>query len=220
MSEMNSSIVKKIQKLLALADSKRNDSESEAQAALLKAQELMAQYGVQMSDVDVDANDPVSYSLETCEHKGNKGFRCQLSVIIARNFRCKTILMGNKQVAFFGHSDDAKVAKSAFEYAYHFAKKNGDKCVGEARRNCKETKNVFNSYVQGFLSGLRQKLDTQCQALVLVVPEDVKNEFNTKFPSLKMHHGGLTAKGSMDINAYNQGITDGRACMDSRALKS
>ena len=220
MSEMNNAIVKKIQKLLALADSKRNDSESEAQAALLKAQELMAQYGVQMSDVDVDANDPVSYSLETCEHKGNKGFRCQLSVIIARNFRCKTIRMGNKQVAFFGHSDDAKVAKSAFEYAYHFAKKNGDKYVGEARRNCEETKNVFNSYVRGFLNGLCQKLDTQCQALVLVVPEDVKTEFNNQFPNLGVHHGGLTAKGSMDINAHNQGITDGRACMDSRALKS
>lgn len=219
MSEMNN-IVKKIQKLLALADSKRNDSESEAQAALLKAQQLMAQYGVEMSEVDVDSKDPVSYSLETCQHKGNKGFRCQLAVIIARNFRCKTILMGNKQVAFFGHSDDAKIAKSAFEYAYHFAKKNGDKCVGEARRNCEETKNVFNSYVQGFLSGLRQKLDAQCQALVLVVPEDVKTEFNNQFPKLGVHHGGLTAKGSVNMNAYNQGVTDGRACMDSRTLNS
>lgn len=34
----NNAIVKKIQKLLALADSKRNDSDAEAQAALLKAQ--------------------------------------------------------------------------------------------------------------------------------------------------------------------------------------
>lgn len=42
----NNAIVKKIQKLLALADSKRNDSDAEAQAALLKAQQLMAEHGV------------------------------------------------------------------------------------------------------------------------------------------------------------------------------
>lgn len=215
----NNAIVKKIQKLLALADSKRNDSDAEAQAALLKAQQLMAEHGVQMSDVEVDVDEPVSYGLEACEHKGNKGFRCQLAVIIARNFRCKTILLSNKQVAFFGHAADAKIAKSAFEYAYHFAKKQGDACVGQARRNCEDTKNVFNSYVMGFLGGLREKLDKQCQALVLIVPQDVNDKFHDKFPKLSTHKGGLTSSGSVNFDAYNKGIYDGRACMDARSLK-
>lgn len=216
--EMNEAIVKKIQKLLALADSKRNDSEEEAQAALLKAQELMAQYGVEVSMADAD--EKVSYSLEYCAHKGDKGFRCQLAVIIARNFRCKTILMYNKQVAFFGHSQDAKVAKSAFEYAYHFAKKKGDHEVGEARRRCEETKNVFNSYVSGFISGIRNKLDAQCQALVLVVPEDVNTAFGEKFPSLRDHKGGLTMKNRIRSDVFNRGYEDGNSCMDRRSLEA
>lgn len=215
--EMNESIVKKIQKLLALADKARNNSEEEAQAALLKAQELMAQYGVETSIVD-GVQDKVSYGLETCVHKGDKGFRCQLATIIARNFRCKAILLENKQVAFFGWAQDAKVAKSAFEYAYHFAKKMGDRCVAQARRNCEDPKNVFNSYVSGFLSGIRQKLDVQCTALVLVVPEDVKQEFSKQFPSLKNHKGGLTTKGFLRKDVYEQGVYDGKSCMDKRSI--
>ena len=86
--EMNEAIVKKIQKLLALADKARNNSEEEAQAALLKAQELMAQYGVETSMVD-GVQDKVSYGLETCVHKGDKGFRCQLAISVARQFFLK-----------------------------------------------------------------------------------------------------------------------------------
>lgn len=218
--EMNEAIVKKIQKLLALADKTRNNSEGEAQAALLKAQELMAQYGVEVSLED-GIKEEISYGLEKCVHKGDKGFRCQLAVIIAKNFRCRTILLNNKQVAFFGHSQDAKVAKSAFEYAYHFAKKKGDHEVGEARRNCRDTKNVFNSYVLGFIQGLREKLDSQCTALMLVVPEDVHQQFGKEFPSLKTHKGGLTTNGQMvDASAYNRGVYDGKFCMDKRSLNA
>ena len=215
----NNAIVKKIQKLLALADSKRNDSDAEAYEELLKAQKRMAEHGVKMSDVKVNIDEPVSYRLEACEHKGNKGFRCQLAVIIARNFRCKTILLSNNHIVFFGHAADAKIAKSAFEYAYHFAKKHGDACVGQARRDCCDTKNVFNSYAMGFLGGLREKLDKQCQALVLIVPQDVKDKFYDKFPSLSTHKGGLTSSGSVNFDAYNKGICDGRACMDASSLK-
>jgi hypothetical protein len=219
MEEMNSAIVKKIQKLLALADTARNNSEEEAKSALLKAQELMAQYGVEVSLLD-GPDEKISYSLEECVHKGNKGFRCQLSMIIARNFRCKAILLNNSQVAFFGWAQDAKVAKSAFEYAYAVAKKLGDKQVAIARKHNEETKNVFNSYVAGFLSGLRSKLDAQCTALVLVVSEDVKTEFNKKFPSLKSHKGGLTANQPFQRDVYERGVTDGRTCLDKRSLEA
>ena len=42
----NSKIVEKIKGLLALGDKSRNTEEAEAEAALLKAQELMAKYNI------------------------------------------------------------------------------------------------------------------------------------------------------------------------------
>lgn len=215
----NNAIVKKIQKLLALADSKRNDSDAEAQAALLKAQQLMAEHGVQMSDVEVNMDEPVSYGLEACKHTANKGYRCQLASIIARNFRCKAILLQGKQVAFFGHADDAKIAKSVFEYSYRFIKRVSDHLVAEAHNNGEDAHGIVNSYAMGFLDGLREKLDKQCQALVLVVPQDVTNEFNSRYTNLRTHKRQMKAPDHFDFDAYNHGMCDGRACMDARALK-
>ena len=78
-------IVEKIKKLLALADKAQNTNEHEAQAALLKAQKLMAEYGV---SVEGNTEEAHTYKFVVCNTPGDKGFRSHLAVTIGDNFRC------------------------------------------------------------------------------------------------------------------------------------
>ena len=97
-----------VRKLFAKAAS--THSEHEAEAAILKAQELMAKYGIQ----DAGEENDIKYITLTCKHTGNRSFRRPLAKIIADNFRVKNYLR-DMQVTFFGREYDVLIAKEAFE---------------------------------------------------------------------------------------------------------
>ena len=96
MTDMNK-IADKIQKLLSLAGN--NPSQEEAQAALMKAQKLMADYNVSMSDL----------------HPGEASFKCSLEIanvkanprdnaiqwIISNAFACKPLISVDRKLMFF-----------------------------------------------------------------------------------------------------------------------
>ena len=69
MTDMNK-MLEKVKKLLALAGN--NPSEEEAQAAALKAQELIAQYNLDMSQ---DTGVKINYKLMEAIHSNNEGYR-------------------------------------------------------------------------------------------------------------------------------------------------
>lgn len=211
----NEKIVERIKKLLALGDKSRNIEEAEAEAALLKAHELMAKYNV---SVEITEEEKISYVHETCVSKWNMGFRKPLGVIIAQNFRCECYLHGGS-IVFFGHATDAKIAREVFEFAYAFAMKEGNRCYNKNYQMGRNTQGVFNSYVRGFLVGLKQKLEEQSTALMVVTPPDVKREFEEMSKNFGSGSGGMRNTG-FDANAYNQGVADGKTVMNGRRLES
>ena len=217
MNENTDKIVEKIKKLLALADKAQNTNENEAQAALLKAQKLMAEYGV---SVEGNTEEAHTYKFVVCNTPKNKGFRTHLACIIGDNFRCKPIMHGN-QVAFLGRSEDVDICVSAFEFAYAFARRNGDREFRRAHREGRDPRNVFNSYAMGFLSGLRHKLAEQSKALMIVVPQDVKDEFDNRYPNVKTYAGGMrnNRDRGYDSQAYFTGVTDGKNVLNERHEK-
>ena len=83
----------------------------------------------------------------------------------------------------------------------------------------RETRGVFNSYVQGFIKGLEQKLGEQSMALMIVTPQDVKADFKELYKNWKTSAGGMRNTG-FDSEAYSQGVTDGRTVMNGRRLDS
>lgn len=213
----NEKIIEKIKGLLALGDKSRNCEETEAEAALLKAHELMAKYNV---TVEITEEEKISYVHEVCESKWNMGFRKPLARIIANNFRCEYYLRGSGgSIVFFGHSTDARIAREAFEFAYSFAMKEGNRCYNKNYQMGRPTQGVFNSYVRGFLKGLEQKLGEQSTALMVVTPPDVKDEFKDLSKGWKSSAGGMRNTG-FDREAYSQGVTDGRTVLNGRRLDS
>lgn len=215
--ENKTAIVEKIKRLLALGDGSRNNSEEEAKAAMLKAHELMAKY-----DITLDATecDEIKYIHLCCDSKWNMGFRKPLAVIIAKNFRCETYLESRGgRIIFFGHDTDATIAKEVFEYAYNFALSEGNKHYNRNYNMGLNTKGVFNSYIRGFLSGLKQSLDKQSTALMVVTPPDVKEQFEDFSKDFRKGSGGIRDTG-FDASAYKAGITDGKTVLNGRKLEA
>lgn len=212
MTDMNK-IVEKIQKLLALAGN--NPSQEEAEAAALMAQKLIAKYNVDTAEAS--GQPEIQYKLLKATHSNNEGYRSPLAMIIANNFRCKAILLG-PVIHFFGREGDVDACCEIFNYLYRVSHNKGLKLEREARKEGRITHGVANSYWDGFMAGLKKSLDKQCQALMIVTPQDVKDKFQEKFPKLGSGARFGQRRLGLDSSAYNEGYNDGRSAMDRRSL--
>lgn len=216
MTDMNK-IADKIQKLLNLAGN--NPNEEEAQAALLKAQKLMAQYNVDLESLG-DGKKELKCSLELTKVKANPRDN-QVQVIIANAFACKPIISCGRHLMFFGREDNAKAAKSCMEFIHKIMERG-------IRRICREyglessergASDIYNGYAKGFIEGLRDTVGAQTVALAVVVPEDVKEAFAKKFPNVGQYKSKSTTWDPSYVNAYHQGKQDGRSAMNKRNLQ-
>lgn len=216
MTDMNK-IADKIQKLLNLAGN--NPNEEEAQAALLKAQKLMAQYNVDIESLG-DGKKELKCSLELTKIKANPRDN-QVQVIIANAFACKPIISCGRHLMFFGREDNAKAAKSCMEFIHKTMERG-------IRRICREyglessergASAIYNGYAKGFIEGLRDTVGAQTVALAIVVPEDVKEAFAKKFPNVGQYKSKSTTWDPSYMNAYHQGKQDGRSAMNRRSLQ-
>lgn len=164
----------------------------------------MAKYGIQ----DIGEENDIKYISLTCKHTGNRSFRRSLAQIIADNFRVKNYLQ-NMQVTFFGRENDVLTAKQAFEYTYAFICRESGRICRRMRENLQDTTGVVNSYSMGFCQGLKEKLDAQSVALMVVTPSDVTE----KYEELSRGFGWSKHKISMagfSRSIYEQGRKDGR----------
>lgn len=208
-------MLEKIKKLLALGDASKNNSEEEAQSAMLMAQKLMAKYDISAEEV-IGNEEEISYSHETCEHKWDYAYRIPLAQVLAKNFRCMLYLRG-KSIVFMGHSSDAKVCKATFEFAYQFIMRKGNALYNKRYALGEVTKGVFNSYARGFIAGLQEAFDAQCQALAIITPQDVIDEFKNMSKGWNTKRGkGLDAT---DAGCYHEGRRDGKEFMNKKKLK-
>lgn len=209
-------ILEKIKGLLALGDASRNNSEEEAKAAMLKAQELMAKYDISAEEVESN-EDEEQYSHEECEHKWDAAYRFPLANVLAKNFRCMVYARG-KKIVFMGHPSDAKICKATFEFAYQFIMKQGNAVYNKRYAMGYPTKGVFNSYAHGFIVGLQEAFDAQCQALAIVTPKDVIEEFENISQGWQAKKRKNIGEDATDAGVWYQGRKDGKKFMDKEKL--
>lgn len=212
MTDMNN-MLEKVQKLLALAGN--NPSEEEAKAAAMKAQELIAQYNLDLSALS--AEEKIQCKLLPAEHPNNNGYRGTLAAILAPNFRCKSVYIGT-QIHFFGREGDVDTCVSVFNYLYKTMRTNGCRQERIARKEGRSAHGVANCYWTGFMTGLKDELGSQSKALAIIVPEDVKDNFTKKFPNLRIDSRKGVRHTGYDKTAYDRGYVDGRSSMKRREL--
>lgn len=202
-------IVNKIKKLLARTTS---NFTAEAENAILKAQDLIARYNIDMMEI------PNSPQQEITTESIRKSYiplwHGSLALIIAPNFRCTGFWQHNnhedkteRSLNFIGLKDDARAARDVFIYAVALINYNIRRIK---KRYPRVTKPYINTYIDGFISGLDEKFASQVQqnnyGLILIKPDavlEMEKELNLE-PGPKLH-----LKYSDNDNAYNNGYSDG-----------
>jgi hypothetical protein len=216
--ENREKILKKIENLLSLAGN--NPSENEAIAAALKAQELMAKYNIEFADVEgKGAKDTIG--TETYMPKKNchyvRKWRYTLSQIIAKNFCCKTYSVNREAIVFYGYEKDAKIAAEVFGFLFETGNKLANRYYLKCKKEGRETKGVLNTYLVGFCEGIREVLDKQCTALMIVTPKEVEEAYEEYSKNFRTCNNRLSI--SSDKRAYSEGKADGKATATARGIE-
>lgn len=198
----------KIRKLLALS---KSTNENESQMALVRAHRLMSKWDITVVET---AEDTIEHISQECTGGRSKKWVQILSFIIADNFRCKVYFNENK-TCFYGRESDVEAAAMAYNYAYKFIARESGRRYREAVEWHGSGAGIVNSYAFGFLKGLKEVLEAQSMALMVVIPKDVTESFND-FTS--GYHHVKTRKVNPHVNGriYNEGYHDGRTSQTRR----
>ena len=212
-------ILAKIRKLLALGNDK-GATEAEAVSAVLKAQRLMAEYDVEEYELHSSDEEPI---VETPSAPASRSWRGNLGDVIADNFRCKMYLSMMPpriyKVVFYGYKSDAQAAAMAFNYLYRIGNRLANRHCAEVRQILGSAYGRYNSYVLGFVDGVRQELEKQSQALMIVVPPKVKDEFEEMTMYWSEARGGINTSLLKNCgSSFSEGQESGRDAVRARRM--
>lgn len=200
----------RIKKLLALSAS---PNENEAQAAMLKAKELMAKYKMEDADL-VNKSELVHIECPAVKWTSDSGriWINNLCKVLCDNYCCVSSWSRYKghrtyELQITGFKEDAELCKAVIEYAIGFI--NGQVKILQRKYRSRNPKSIEQSYAEGFLVGLEIAFELQKDehpewGLVVVKPEEVKNyEDNLGSKEVK------TRKAAFNPLAYMMGQKDG-----------
>lgn len=221
----NEKIISKIRKVLEL--SKNNPSEEEAKAAALTAQKLMAEYHLELADIEYLAENEEPFEISVNVGTGNK-WKYALAGIIAKNFMCKHFYYGKEVVVFFGYKTDAEIAAQVFEFLFNFGKKKANSFYQSKRNEAMKKYGWFegdglkNSYLIGYLEGIMEVLERQCMALMLVTPPEIECKYNERVSGAKKsNHSSLKCRrGGYGDEAREEGRRTGKMVANSRSIEA
>lgn len=215
---MNQKVIDRIKKLLALSGN--NTSASEAESAALMAQKLMAQYDISISQVD---DIVVNEEIDTTEfHVGaGKKWKLNLASVVARNFKCKVFKVGNESIVFYGFKTDTIIAKEVYEFLFKTGNRLATQAAAEYREKWGTAKGIYNSFVMGFLAGVKSKLDEQCLALMIVTPKEVEDKYKkfTKENGMRDSRARLSSS-NFNQRTYDNGYREGQNASGRKYLNA
>ena len=206
-----------IKKLLATANDK-GATENEAMIAALKAQEMMAKYNVEITEVDGDdeSDEIVKSGVDT--GTGNK-WKYNLATVIADNFCCKVYWIGRKAAVFYGYKRHAEVAREVFKFLFNIGNRLATNYYFRVRNAGGNTEGIKNTFLIGFTLGVKSVLEKQCTALMLVTPKEVEEQFNVDImKTARTISNNLNYRHNEE--ARNEGYRSGRDAASARYLET
>ena len=214
MTEKQSEIIAKVKKLLRLAAN--SPFESEAQVAGAKAQELLCEYHLAMSDIanlneEYDCDESEDYVLRTGYIPTHVKF---LVGAIQQAFSVKAIYnpvsKSSRAISFAGTVPDCHIAQQLFEFLVEFASRKAREqgLIGTRR----------SAYIHGFSLAVHERLRQQAQnrqqktdqekALVLSRQGAVEAYIRQKYPDISYARAGRASSDQASIRAgYREGET-------------
>lgn len=209
---MDTKIVQRVQKLLALSES---SNEHEARLAMLKAQEILVKHKLSLKEVKEFkmSNSAIKKKASTVSFTKAR-WKAQLASLIADNFGCYCYLKTRHThfVIFFGREEDVTVCNIVLEYAVDCINSSVRKLRYKYSRLGHSTKGLENDYAMGFINGLnkafeKQKRTNEKWALVLLKDKEVVDAY-AEIEFTKTIDTNIKFRGFSD--EYYQGIEDGK----------
>ncbi len=186
-------IKKKIKKLLALAE---RGNEHEAKVAMAKAQMIMAQYKLGMSDVaGHERSKVIQKQIDLYFTEYRNGYIRDLAGKLSEFYCCKTAIVTEKgsskhYIEIIGFEDDVSIFENLLFFAYS--------CINDWFRQFKREDGwkysnkylnaIKNQYGKGFATGLREFLEEQARhiqqewGLVMTAPKEATDYVDSLSP--------------------------------------
>lgn len=219
----NPKALERIQKLLRLARD-AGATPAEAESALLQAQRIMAENGIEDGEVvDTTGAEEEILDEDVLVVRRKEFWRGRLGVVISRNFRCKmywnTYARGRVGVHFLGRRSDVAIAKEVYVAAVEVALQQ----VADFLRIHGGGLKARSAFLAGFADGLAAKYDEQvvqmrASSTALVVVADAGVE--AKFDSLRLRTGRRSTVGAGNPGARAAGQAAGRSFSGRRRFVS
>lgn len=210
-------VIQRVNKLLALSDQSRNPSENEAIAASLQVQKLLAKYNLTMTDIAGERKEENCQQAVADVGKGKK-WKYNLAQAVADNFACKAFFVGSERVVFFGYEADVVAARRVFVYLFKVGDKLANQWTKQRRERYGTADGVYNSFVAGFVTGVRSELEKQCVALAIVTQPKVEKDWAAFTEGFGEKNTSLQIS-TFDRNAYSEGIVEGKRALNAQFLE-
>lgn len=207
-------VIKKIQKLLALANN--NTNESEAISASMQVQKLLAKYNLDIVDVTGEEKK------EDIEHiiadvGTGKKWKYSLANAVAESYCCKCYYHGAEQIIFYGYQSDALIARRVYIYLFKVGHNLATKYVKKSKKEINRSgTGIYNSFCSGFCNGVKRELERNCKALALITPKEVTKSFDVFSQNFKKIDTNID---SIDRNAYKEGEVEGRRALNAQYIE-
>ena len=209
----NSSIIEKIKKLLALANS---SNEHEAALAAGHAQRLLSEHNLAMADIEASHRPDKADKVETAVSKNLPKWMRHLSASVSSAFDCQAVHHpATGKMTFIGVGADAQIAAYTFSYLDQTVRK---LCSTYMKGHVSSTipnrhrELMRQSYYLGAVSTVTIRLREQkaqtpvtTGALVLVKVGLIKQAMN-EIGNLRTMH---SRRSYINCDAYSKGQTDG-----------
>jgi len=206
-AEAREALIQKIRKLLKKADLNSNPFAAEAYAAAAKARELLAQYGLTEADLETEEEEAIIVRLDLGP-LGRERWVAILLHVVAKALRAQAYYdTGTQTLKLIALPTDARVALEVFYFALGSA---WELWARYYTQNPDARGARQEDYMRGFAQGLfeafqAQEREHQEWGLVLRTPAKVVEVAR----SLNLVSRGATVR-IKDVDAYNQGVADGR----------
>ena len=210
-------VIKKIKNLMDLAGN--NPNENEAIAASLKAQELLAKYKISLTDTEGDFREQEIITAEAnLRSDSGKKWKAYLAPIIAKAFYVKNYRCGHR-IFFYGYSKDVEIATKVYQTLFVIGNKGARQIYYKCRKEGKPTKGVMNAYLVGFVEGVREALEKQSTALMVITPREVEQGFIEWGKAHGTKERAITIKHSSNSKIKEKGRFDGRSSVEKRTIE-
>lgn len=195
--------IDRVKKLFKLSEG--NTTVHESEQAMLKARKIMAEYQIEMADVD-DREDEV---VSVCIDQYVRGIHLTIGALIAEHFKIKSTTGAranrNRILSFVGFQEDVNIAFEVYKFAKESMEYHADEYIKQNRKGRVDFK---KGYIQGLVYALEKQEEELQEAGLVVICNPKVDEKHQEITQGRKHKKSKT-ESIKHMRAYFEGVETG-----------